>query len=62
MPPVVAFEATEMFKCFKKVSRIASLPSVQFLASYTFAERGFTTHTMYAFATSKIAPNMINVI
>ena len=31
MPPVVAFEITEMFKSFKEVLRIASLPSVQFL-------------------------------
>ena len=68
MPPGVAFEATEMFKCFKKVSRIASLPYVQFLASYTFAKRGFTTYAMYVFATCKFAtsmfspPNMIKVV
>ena len=68
MPPVVAFEATEMFKCFKKVSRIASLTSVQFLASYTSAKRGLTTYTMYIFATCKFAtsmfspPDMIKVV
>ena len=61
MHPVVAFEATEMFKCFKKVSRIASLPSVQFLASYTFAKRGFTTYTIYVFVTCKFAARLAPV-
>ena len=51
MPPVVAFETTEMFKSLKEVLRIASSPSVQFLTSYTFAERGFVTYTMFVFAT-----------
>ena len=37
---VVTFKTTEMFKCFKEISRIASSPSVQFLTHYTFAERG----------------------
>ena len=68
VPLFVAFEATKMFKCFKNVSRNASLPSVQFLASCTFAERGFTTYTIYVFATCKFAtsmfspPNMIKVV
>ena len=68
MPPVVVFETAEMFKCFKNVSRIASSPSVQSLPSYTFAERGFATYTMYVFATCKFAtcmfspPNMIKVV
>ena len=51
MPPVFAFESTEMFKYSKKVSRIASVPSMQLFASYTLAKRDFTTYTMYVFAT-----------
>ena len=68
MSPAVAFEITEMFKSFKEVLRIASLPSVQFLTSYTFAERGFVTYTMFGFAACKFAtcmfspPIMIKVV
>ena len=65
MSPVVAIETTEMFKGFKEVLRIASLPSVQFLTPNTFAERGFITNIMFVFTTCKFAtcmfspPNMI---
>ena len=55
VPAVVAFETIELFKCFKKASRIAISPSVH-LTSYSFADRGFTTYTMYVFATCKFAP------
>ena len=67
MPFVVAFKTTEMFKSFKKVFRILSSQSVQFLTSYTSAEKGFVTYTMFVFATCRFAtcmfspPNMIKV-
>ena len=54
MPHVVAFEASEMLKRFKKVSRIASLPSVQFLASYTFAKSFSVSFTLCCFVVYSI--------
>ena len=61
----------KLLKCSKGLWRFAKCKfaiEVQFLTSYTFAERDFVTYTVFLFATCKFAtcmfspPNMIKVV